>query len=137
MCAMCCVSSTAAVAYLCHQSRCYVARCLSTSAMPRCAALKRACQAQLALLPHLSSLTSLVSSFLCCLLLLSCPHLVQASPLSLSPSPSKPLVLTLLHLACFLSGIPWQGPPKGPVFTFLSYSSLQCDYWHNTCNSSI
>lgn len=69
--------------------------------------LKSAHQAQLVLLP----LFFLLSLF--------------SLPLCLSvPSPNKPLALTLLRVACLLSGVPWQGP-KGTrlVFLFLPFWS--------------
>lgn len=101
-----------------------VTRCLSAISYVTGASLKSVLRAQLALRlsyfscpPCLSPLFLPVLS-LCLPLMSSLRHSLKPFHLSLPP-PNKPLVLTLLCMACLLSGIPWQTHQKTPIFVFL------------------
>lgn len=86
-----------------------VTRCLSAVSYATCAPFKSA---------HQSIACSPVSFLLSPLFSLaaSCPHSSKSFTFSLSPSPNKPLAQTLLHVVCFLSGLPWRIPPKRSHF---------------------
>lgn len=97
------------------------------SAVPCVRSLKeptrQSTQPLLALLSSLASLVFLVPCLFPALCLPAClplsrPHSNRAFCSFTSP-PCNPRALTLLYMACLLSGVPWQGPPNGTHFTFI------------------